>query len=65
MPVYCAILSALDLHSHKKQLYIFISVSFELSFVSWIVGSNDDIQWSGVFPLRVMITDTKTNTSNW
>ena len=43
-------------HSQKKQLtplYIFISASFELSLYSWIDGLDDDIQWNGVFLLRV------------
>ncbi len=42
--------------SEKKQLtplYIFNSVSFELSLHSWIAGLDDYIQWSGLFLLRV------------
>ena len=35
------------MHSQKKQLkplYIFLSVSFELSLYSWIAGLDDDIR---------------------
>ena len=44
------------IHSQKKQLtplYIFSSVSFELSLYSWISGLDDDIKWSELFHLRV------------
>ncbi len=44
-------------HSQKKQLtplYIFISVSFELSLCSWIAGLDDDTQGSELFLLRVL-----------
>ncbi len=45
-------------HSQKKQLtplYIFISVSFELSLYIWIGGLDDDIQVSELFLLRVQL----------
>ncbi len=34
-------------------LYIFISVTVELSLYSWIAGLDDDIHWSELFLLRV------------
>ena len=49
----------LSLHSEKKQitqLYIFISVCFELSVYSWNAGIDYGIQWSELFLLRVYIS---------
>ena len=39
--------------THLTQLYIFISVSFELASYSWIAGLDYNIQWNELFLLRV------------
>ncbi len=44
------------LHSQKKYLtplYIFISVSFEMSLYSWIADWDDDKQWSDLLSYMV------------
>ncbi len=48
------------LHPQKQeltQLYIFISVSFEVSLYSWITAWDDDIQWGELFPSESVESD--------